>query len=114
MATRLLTLTLIAATFLSAQKEDKTRKDSAPKAKVEALAGCVDERGETYVLVGDVRLKVIAKLKGRAFSDDNFARYVGHKVTVHGELKQDGEDKVLYVTKIDDGGLGCSPEPAKP
>jgi hypothetical protein len=38
-----------------------------------------------------------ATLRGRAFTDDNFARFVGHKVKVAGESK----DGVFHVDKIE-------------
>ena len=42
-------------------------------------------------------------LRGRAFTDDNFARFVGHKVRVTGESKEG----VLHVDKIEKIGETC-------
>jgi len=83
----------------------KKKKTAAP---VEAISGCVDQRGETYILRSLSEAENVATLRGKAFSDDNFARYVGHKVTVHGARQKEGEVAVVQVIKIDDGGPGCS------
>jgi hypothetical protein len=99
--------------FLAAQvvwpapdaKAKENSKKSAPKQQ--SLTGCLDQQGETYVLRGLAAAGVLATLKGEAFPDDNFARYVGHKVTVHGSMQKEGESAVLRVTKVDDAGPGC-------
>ena len=72
------------------------------------MTGCLDQQGETYVLRGLDQARRVATLRGKAFSDDNFARYVGHKVTVYGNVTKDGDTTVVHVTKVDDGGPGCS------
>ena len=53
----------------------------------DSLTGCVDERDGQYVLTNDTNLQPIARLQPAAGSaDDNFARHMGHKVTVRGKL----------------------------
>jgi hypothetical protein len=89
------------------------QEKNAPKAKkssaaTEAITGCVDQSGEKYILRSLSGAATVATLRGKAFSDDNFARYVGHKVTVHGARQKEGESVVVHVTRIDDAGAGCS------
>jgi len=93
----------------------KTPKESAKKGSpngsgqaVKPITGCLDQQGEGYVLRELSTAGTVSALKGEMFSDDNFARYVGHKVTVHGRVQKEGERSVLHVTKVEDGGAGCS------
>jgi len=72
------------------------------------MTGCIDQRGENYVLTGDDELKKKAVLRGRTFSDDNFARYLGHKVKVQGSAVTEGEDAVINVDRIDDISGSCT------
>lgn len=80
-------------------------KQKASPTKSQKITGCLDQRGEGYVLKSEKDMKDVTKLKGKAFSDDSFARYVGHKVTVSGD--RDGE--LLLVTKIVNVADTCSP-----
>jgi hypothetical protein len=88
----------------------KSSQNAAEKARsaVKTLTGCLDQQGEGYVLRELRTAGAVSALKGKAFSDDNFARYVGHKVTVHGTMEKEGGRSVLHVTKVDDAGPGCS------
>jgi hypothetical protein len=89
--------------------QKRSRKaNEKDKTAMTQLTGCLDQQGDTYILRELGAAAKIATLKGKAFSDDNFARYVGHKVTVHGTLQKDAEAAVLHVTKVDDSGPGCS------
>lgn len=72
------------------------------------MTGCVDQNGEQFVLTGDRELKEKAKLKGRAFSDANFARHVGHKVKVEGTSTKQGEEVVFEVDRISTVSETCS------
>jgi hypothetical protein len=76
--------------------------------KPEKMTGCLDEKGETYILRDLTGAREMATLRGKGFANDNFARYVGHTVTVHGTIEKEGELPVFNVTKIDDAGPGCS------
>jgi hypothetical protein len=102
----------------AAEAETTTSKDAAKKSTPKttqkarlastSLTGCLDQQGETYVLRELATAGAVSTLKGKAFSDDNFARYVGHKVTVHGTVQKEGETSVVQVNKVDDAGPGCS------
>jgi hypothetical protein len=96
------------AALLFAAADEKPKK--AGKPAVTTLTGCVDQRGDRYVLTGDKELNAVAELHGDGFPDDNFARYVGHKVTVEGALAREGEMPVIKVRKITDVANECSPE----
>lgn len=73
------------------------------------MTGCIDQRGERYILTEDERLNKRAVLRGRAFSDDNFARYVGHRVTVQGSSSPEGEERIISVDRLDDVAETCAP-----
>ena len=78
--------------------------------KKDTLTGCIDQRGNDFVLAGDKELHQIAVLHYVGISDDNFAREVGHKVTVEGTLSKDGDTPVMRVTKLKTISESCSPE----
>lgn len=78
------------------RERDQSRERKEARKATEPMTGCVDQRGETYRLMPEGRATGGTVLRGRAFSDDNFARYVGHKVSVEGSLEGD----TLHVTKI--------------
>ena len=97
---------LVAALGL-AGPDGKRSKDPAtkPKATQQQITGCLDQRSENYVLKSEKDMTAVTTLKGKAFSDDNFARYVGHTVTVSGT--KDGD--LFWVTKIVNVADTCSP-----
>jgi hypothetical protein len=77
------------------------------RSAVEKITGCLDQQGETYLLRELTEAGKVTTLHGKGFSDDNFARYVGHKVTVHGTAAKYGETTIFQVTKVEDSGPGC-------
>jgi hypothetical protein len=83
-------------------RSPKPQRQTRPPASA-TMTGCVDQRGETYVLTAEGAMDKSATLRGRAFSDDNFARYVGHKVKVTGDSK----DGVFHVDRIDKVAETC-------
>lgn len=95
----------LAMVLSAAAAETKLPKKAEP-AKSESLTGCVDQRGETYVLAGS-SMKEEAKLSGKAFSDENFARYVGHTVTVKGNVDRSVTPPVVNVVRIDEVSATC-------
>ncbi len=103
---RLIATMLAAASILAAAQADAEKKGKAAQAKQESVTGCVDQRGEAYVLAG-AGMKQEAKLAGKAFSDDNFARYIGHKVTVHGTVDRSASPVVVHVVRIEDVSNTC-------
>lgn len=66
------------------------------------LTGIVDQRGEEFVLSGEDAMQTQAVLRAAGFSPDNFARFVGERTEVRGELKTEGERRVLVVKRIED------------
>jgi hypothetical protein len=86
------------------QKSSKRpRKDVQPAASA-SLRGCVDQRGEAYVIRSTDDMARVTALKGKGFSDDNFARYVGQQVKVYGRASNGS----FEVTKIDKISETCS------
>ncbi len=111
---RLLIAPLIAVSLAWSVPETGSNNTKAPakkspsKSTQMSLTGCLDQQGETYVIRELSTAGAVSRLKGKSFSDDNFARYVGHKVTVHGTIEKQDQAAVMHVTKIDDAGPGCT------
>ena len=100
-------LLILFAAGVAAQERSKPAKPT--RAASQTAVGCLDQRGETYVLTGDRELKRLLTLEGDGFSDDNFARYLGHKVRVRGRLKDAGSS-VFRVREITTVSETCKPE----
>jgi hypothetical protein len=81
----------------------------APAAKA-SLTGCVDERDGQYVLTDDTNLQPTARLQPAAGSPaDNFARHMGHKVTVRGVLSKADALPVITVESVKTVSQTCAP-----
>ena len=106
-----LTLLMIAPLGQPAQKQPKKKAASA-----QVLTGCLDETPEAYVLRSEDGLKEIAQLEPVGFEKQIFARYVGHKVSVTGQLVATTEPPTLRVTSpgsVKDIAEICSPAEQK-
>jgi hypothetical protein len=62
----------------------------------------IDQKGNDFVLSGDQGMQTAAVLRARGFTDDNFARFVGNRVQVRGELTTEGDRRILTVRSLDD------------
>ncbi|HLY20231.1 MAG TPA: hypothetical protein VKR61_23550 [Bryobacteraceae bacterium] len=79
---------------------------SATKA---SLTGCVDEREGQYVLTDDKNLQPTARLQPAAGTpEDNFARHMGHKVTVRGKILKEDPLPVITVEHLDTVSETCA------
>jgi len=74
-------------------------KKATPKA--ESLSGCVDEHDGQYVLIHDQTRNLIANLEAEGFPTENFARHLGHKVTVRGTSNPNGAHPVFKVRSVE-------------
>ena len=74
-------------------------KKSPPK--MDTLTGCVDEKTDVYILRTDDMLKELATLEPVGFDRTNFARFVGHKVSVSGQLVTSTEPPTMRVSSLD-------------
>jgi len=84
-------------------------KQSGPSAKV-SLTGCVDEHDGHYILTNDTTLEPKASLRPAAGSaEDNFARYVGQKVSVRGRLAKEPPLPVMTVESLKPVSETCAP-----
>jgi hypothetical protein len=87
----------------------------SPKPAKASLTGCVDERDGQYVLTNDTNLQPTARLRPAAGSpEDNFARYMGHKVTVRGKLLKQDPLPVMTVEGIETISEVCAPPSGTP
>lgn len=98
-------LMLVVSLAAAPSQPDKAR----PAAKT-SLTGCVDERDGGYVLTNDTDLQPTARLKPAAGSpEDNFARHMGHKVTVLGVLSKADPLPVMTVESVRTVSENCAP-----
>lgn len=76
-----------------------------------SLTGCLDEQaGARYVLRGGPELSLLALLEpGRGFTNQGFAKYLGSKVTVSGELEEREGRKVMKVRAVRKVAGVCAP-----
>jgi hypothetical protein len=88
---------------LSAQTGGKKKpaKKSKQAVATQSITGCVDEKSAEFVLRTDDNLKELAKLEPVGFDKTNFARFVGHKVTVTGEMLYPDGVPTVRVTSLD-------------
>jgi hypothetical protein len=103
--------TLMAALILAvgvAAAAPQTGK-AKPAAKV-SLTGCIDEHDGQYMLTNDTDLQPTARLKPAAGSpEDNFARFMGKKVTVRGALSKEDPLPIMTVESVQTVSETCAP-----
>jgi hypothetical protein len=68
------------------------------KAPPTVMTACLDEKADYYVLRTDDMLKELAALEPVGFEKQIFARYVGHKVSISGDLNNSTQPPTLRVT----------------
>jgi hypothetical protein len=91
------------------QKQDSNQPKSRPPKGGASLTGCVDEQDGQYVLVDDRTLSPIANLEADGFPTENFAKHLGHKVTVRGTSNSGGARPVFKVRTIEPVSDTCAP-----
>jgi hypothetical protein len=102
----LMVLLMLACSVAAASPQTAKAK---PAAKA-SLTGCIDEHDGQYVLTNDTNLQPTARLKPAAGSpEDNFARHMGHKVTVRGVLSKEEPLPILTVESIETVSQTCAP-----
>src|SRR5437764_5923166 len=103
-----LMLLVIAPLGQPAQKQQK--KKAAAR---QVMTGCMDEKPEGYVLSNpEDPQKQLAQLEPVGFDKAIFARYVGHKVSVSGDLVAGSDPPTLRVTSpssVKDIAETCTP-----
>lgn len=92
-------LALVPIAYGTADEETKHEKK---KAATETITGVIDQSDGTFVLATEDRIRPIAKLRGDGFKDTNFARFLGLKVRVKGEMRGNGDEKTLIIRSLDD------------
>ena len=103
---RWLSILVALASLLCANPEEKRQNKpiTASEKTQSSITGCLDQRGERYILASEADMSKVTVLKGKGMPDDNFARYIGHKVTVRGAQNRD----IFEVTKIENISDTCS------
>jgi hypothetical protein len=113
---KLSVLLLVSAVLWAVPDESKTsgkraRKAAEPAASRQtSITGCLDQRGEEYVIRSTDDMARVTAVKGKGFSNDNFARYIGQQVRVQGAASKGAasNDSTFEVTKIDKVADTCS------
>lgn len=73
------------------------------KADIKTLTGCVDEQpGPKYMLIGPEKREIRAELEPIGFTVQNFARFLGHSVSIHGELFLQRNPPLMRIKQLDD------------
>jgi len=105
---------LIRASVGAAQQEKENSSPAQPKAEAKkaeaALTGCVDEQDGQYVLIDYRTMNPIANLVADGFPTEDFAKHVGHKVTVRGTSSPGGARPDFKVRTIEPISDQCAPE----
>jgi hypothetical protein len=101
---------LMATLMLASGVAAASPQGKAQPAAKASLTGCVDERDGQFVLTDDTDLHPTASLKPAAGSpEDNFARHMGHKVTVRGVLSKGDPLPIITVESVATVSRTCAP-----
>ncbi len=101
-------LLLLAAPM--AQPAQKEKKD----VNTQVISGCLDQKADYYVIRTDKSMKELASLEPVGFDKTLFARFVGHRVSITGELVESSQPPTLRVKSyaaIKNIADTCTPEP---
>ncbi|MCC6858231.1 MAG: hypothetical protein IT158_06715 [Bryobacterales bacterium] len=91
----------------AAQKKKAPAPEAGPP--LETLTGCMDQSGEDFVLRDDEGLVILAILEPDGFPKNNFARYVGNRVTARGVRREPVEQPPRFkVRRIQQIAEGCA------
>ena len=93
-------LLLLAFAPMEAQTAAKNKKVQKGKPAMDTITGCVDEKAMQYVLRTDDMLRELATLEPVGFEATNFARFVGHKVSISGQLKAAAADQTTPTLRV--------------
>jgi hypothetical protein len=73
------------------------------KSDVKTLTGCVDEQpGPKYILIGPEKREIRAQLEPIGFELQLFARFLGHSVSIHGEVFAERNPPLLRIKQLSD------------
>jgi hypothetical protein len=112
-----LALILFSIMLSGAQPAEKPSPFSPPQSKAKpekkekqsSLTGCVDQKDSTYVLREEKMMKQLAALEPVGFKPEGFAKYMGHKVTVYGQMKTEADTPVMKVRRVQNVADTCAP-----
>jgi len=79
----------------------QSQKQKKSPVKMDTVTGCVDEKTDVYILRSDDQLRELATLEPVGFDRTNFARFVGHKVAVSGQLVTTTQPPTIRVSSLD-------------
>lgn len=91
------TFALLVLLALAPLAQPAPQQKGKKAASTTAITACLDEKADYYVLRADDMLKEVATLEPVGFEKQIFARYVGHKVSITGELNSSTQPPTLRV-----------------
>jgi hypothetical protein len=104
----ILTMVWVSSCAFAAPQENRPKQQPVPKQTV--MTGCIDEQEGRYVLIHDQTRDLIANLAAEGFPTENFAKHLGHKVTVRGMAGSEGSHPVFKVRSIEMVSETCGPQ----
>jgi hypothetical protein len=108
----LIVLLALGTVAVPAAQKDQKGAEGKQQQSTTTLTGVIDQKGSEFVLSGEQAMKTTAVLRAKGFTDDNFARFVGNRVQVRGELTTEGDRQILTVRSLADlKSLGPSGSP---
>ena len=86
---------------IASAQEARTKEPSrdSPSSAI-SMTGCIDEQDGAYVLTKGPELTVAAKLQADGFAAENFAKHVGHTVTIRGTLAGNADHAAPPLFKV--------------
>src|SRR5690349_20145498 len=94
------------------QKPDSPHRRPVAAKQQQSLTGCVDEQDGNYVLLDEHMEKLTALEAVGAGNEAFFAKHVGQKVVVKGNLSSEPKG-AFKVTSIEAVSGVCTPDPEK-
>ena len=92
-------------------RQPSKQKQSDGKTQQAALIGCVDQQDGQYVLIKQLDRSMIAQLEAEGFPTEDFAKHLGHKVTVRGTSSSTGGERPIFkVRSVEALSDTCGPE----
>lgn len=89
----------VSAVPAAADQGSRSRQETRIRTEI---VGVVDQKEGKFFVAGDEQMNPIANLRGVGFSEDNFARFLGMRVRITGEMVTEGNTKTLNVHSLND------------
>jgi hypothetical protein len=92
----------------ASQNSGKDKATKEKKSSQSALTGCLDEQDGRYVLLEEKTVRKLADLQADGFAEEGFAKYMGQKVTVRGQVTAVEGRSVFRVRAVETVAAQCT------